>query len=346
MKHLPVLRASATTRWTNCTWFSGHTWPESPSSDAAEYGRHVHEGVACALGGVAFTPSSSSAATLIQAGYAYGMTLEGTKHIEHTLSWAGMEDSIQGTPDLYVVNGDTAILVDWKTGIRHGGYSDQMRTYAWLICQAHPDVLTVDVRLVYLAEGEVDSFTITHDDVLAHSQAIMVALSQRSEEPLKAVPGSWCEWCPAALDCPKNVAMAPALADAATVNVDVRLLATAVNTHDEAVLAHALINYSAEVLERIEANLKAYVRANGPVTTREGQQYRAIKSERTTLVSSPEAMGFIDEAGCASTIKPTASWTDIKKALKGSPDKLAVLEVSLRASNSLKTTEFETWKTT
>jgi len=346
MKSLPMLRASATTRWTNCTRFSGQTWPESPSSDAAEYGRHVHEGVACALRGVAFTPSSSSAASLIQAGYAYGVALQGTKHIEHTLSWAGMEDSIQGTPDLYVVNGDVATLVDWKTGIRHGGYSDQMRTYAWLISLAHPEVRTVNVHLVYLAEGEVDMFTINHDDILAHSQSIMVALSQRSEEPLKAVPGSWCQWCPGQLDCPKNVGMAPALAEAAAVNVDVRLLATRVNTHDEAVLAHAVINYSAEVLQAIEVNLKAYVRANGPVTTREGQQYRSIKSERTTLVSSPEAMGLIDEAGCAATIKPTASWTDIKKALKASPAKLATLEAALRSSSSLKTTEFETWKTT
>lgn len=354
MRSLPVLRASATTRWLNCTWFSAHEWPEQESSDAAARGTRIHTGIA-----KHFVPSTEGEASrnaeeqaLVAVGIQYAQQLQEnlssswTPYYEHKMEYAG-SDTISGTADFILVNPakDYAVLVDWKTGQRHGGYEDQMRTYAWLLSLQFPTVSTVDVRIVYLASGEEDRMVIHKEDIRQHAVRIMGAASDRSELEPAATPGHWCQWCPGSVSCPKNAALEVAVTQAANLQINVAKLATVVENEDEAQVAHALIEYATEVIARIEANLKTYVRANGSIRTREGGTYSVAKSSRQTLEVSPAALEAIEAAGAGDCIKPTTTWSEVKKKLAKNATALEVLETVLTQKGALKTTEYERWTT-
>lgn len=356
MRHkLPVLRASATTRWLNCTFFSAHEWPEQPGSEAAEFGRRVHAGIAKAfrsdIKDEGPRDEEEQAVAMIGINYAHelvkGIGSAWTALYETTMEYQGEVDHISGTADMVLVSPaeDYAVLVDWKTGMRHGGYEDQMRTYAWLLSRAYPKLTKVDVRLVYLSNGEEDRMMIHREDIQQHDLRIMGAVSDRSETEPVATPGHWCQWCPGSISCPKNAAMEVAVTQAANLAVNVAKLATVVENEDEAVVAHALVAYATEVIARIESNLKEYVRDHGPVKTREGQTYGFSKATRQTLDATPKALEVIEAAGCGDVIKPTASWTDVKKKLAKNAVALETLEAALKVAGALKTTEYERWAT-
>lgn len=354
MRSLPVLRASATTRWLSCTWFSAHEWPEQESGEPAKRGNRVHAGIAKAFRTDVKDegPRDDSERELATVGIRYATELQEnlssswTPYYEHKMEYAG-SDTISGTADFILVNPakDYAVLVDWKTGQRHGGYEDQMRTYAWLLSLQFPTLSTVDVRIVYLASGEEDRMVIHREDIRQHAVRIMGAASDRSETEPTATPGHWCQWCPGSITCPKNQALEVAVTQAANLSVNVAKLATSVESLDEAQVAHALVEYATEVIARIEANLKTYVRANGSIRTREGGTYSMAKSTRQTLEVSPAALEAIEAAGAGDCIKPTTTWSEVKKKLAKNATALEVLEAALTNKGALKSTEYERWTT-
>ena len=347
---LPVLRASATERWMNCTWFSSHEWPEGQSSEAAERGRRVHAGIAKALGCKSDEPMlvSDDERGLVDTGVTYAkhlmdQAIDWTVHVEQSMELDLVSDSFKGTADLVLVNGQRAVLVDWKTGQRHSGYEPQMLTYAYLLSRIL-GVTQVDVRLVYLASGEEDQMSISSEQIEQHAAAILVASSRRTEEMPTASPGPWCQWCPAAIDCPKNAAMAPALTTLSKVDVDPRALVASVNTEEEAQLAHALIQYASEVLSKVEGNLKQYVRANGPLTTWEGQKYSPLTKTKRSFELTPAAMDVIARHGAEGAVRPHTTLTELAKAVSGKSAK-AALEADLEACGAVTTTTYESWTT-
>ena len=252
-------------------------------------------------------------------------------------------DSFKGTADLVLVKGQRAVLVDWKTGQRHSGYEPQMLTYAYLLSRIC-GVTQVDVRLVYLASGEEDQMSISSEQIAAHAEAIMVASSRRSEEAPTASPGPWCQWCPGAIDCPKNAPAASALAAISKVDVDARALVAAVNSEEEAQLAHALIQYAGEVLSKVEGNLKQYVRANGPLTTWEGQKYSPLTKTKRSFELTAAAMDVIAKHGAEGAVRPHTTLTELAKAVSGKSAK-AALEADLEACGAVTTTTYESWTT-
>ena len=347
---LPVLRASATERWMNCTWFSSHEWPEGESSEAAARGRRVHAGIAKALGCKSDEPMpvSDDERALVDIGVTYAkhlmdQALDWTVHVEQTMELDLVSDSFKGTADLVLVNGQRAVLVDWKTGQRHSGYEPQMLTYAWLLSRIY-GVTQVDVRLVYLASGEEDQMSISSEQIEQHAAAILVASSRRTEEQPAATPGAWCQWCPGSIDCPKNVGMGPALTTLSKVDVDPRALVASVNTEEEAQLAHALIQYASEVLSKVEGNLKQYVRANGALTTWEGQRYSPMTKTKRSFELTPAALDVIAKHGAEGVVRPHTTLTELAKAVSGKAAK-AALEADLEACGAITTTTYESWTT-
>lgn len=354
MRSLPVLRASSTERWMNCTWFSHKDWPDGPTTDAAARGNRVHAGIAQHFGAAKDEPgpSNDEERELVSIGLAYAKALidsvgdDWTVHVEQELHVAPASDDIlKGHADFVLVNTKAkhAVLVDWKTGQRHSGYEPQVRTYAWLLAQCY-GVTKVDVRLVYLSSGEEDQMSVTEEDIQAHGETIMVASSRRSEETATATPGAWCQWCPAAIDCPKNAALGPALTTLSKVDVDPRVLVADIKTEEEAQLAHAMIQYATEVLEKIEANLKRYVRANGPLTTWEGQRYSPMTKTKRNFELTPAAMEVISKHGAEGAIRPHTTLTELNKALSGKAAKVA-LEADLEACGAITTSTYESWTT-
>lgn len=357
MRSLPVLRASSTTRWLNCTWFSGQEWPEGESSPAAERGTRVHNTIARTLGaspeGAFAQDDDEIALATVGVTYAHAIIEEAGEGwhqlVERTMvfqSPAGV-DAIQGTCDFALVSPslDYAVLVDWKTGQRHGVYEDQMLTYAWLLRTLYPTLRKVDVRVVYLQTGEEDRKMLHAEDLEQHSLRMMGALSDRSEEPLKAVVGPWCQWCPATLQCPKNEALAVAVQRGLDVpNID--KLITKIENEDEAATAHALLAYASELLAKIELQMKAFARSNGGrFRTRDGGEYYRVEATRVTLANDGCALALIEQAGAGEAIKPSVAWPDVKKKLAKQATALEILEGNLRDLNLLKETRYDTWKT-
>lgn len=357
MRKLPVLRASSTTRWLNCTWFAGQEWPEGESSPAAERGTRVHNTIARTLGA---TPDGATAQddeemALAAAGVAYAHAIieeagDGwTKLVERTMVYQSPADvdAIQGTCDFALVSPglDYAVLVDWKTGQRHGVYEDQMLTYAWLLRTLYPTLRKVDLRVVYLQTGEEDRKMLHAEDLEQHSIRMMGALSDRSEETLTATVGPWCQWCPATLQCPKNEALAIAVQRGLDVpNID--KLITRIDNEDEAAAAHALLAYASELLAKIELQMKAFARSNGGrFRTRDGGEYYRVESSRVTISNDDRALALIEQAGAGDAIKASVSWQDVKKKLAKNAVALEILEGNLRDAGLMKETRYDSWKT-
>jgi hypothetical protein len=356
MRRLPVLRASASKRWLRCTWFSSQQWPDSPSGPEAQAGTRVHNGIAKRFGAhvEGDMPANDRERALVDAGVAYATRLMEanpgwTLHVEFTLEWASVsgQDEVVGHADLILVSpdGQRAIIVDWKTGRMHDGYDEQLSTYAWLV-RFHHGVRHVTVVLAFLAEGTEVVREMDVDDIDEHSIDMMQALSRRSEEPAMPNPGAWCQWCPASLSCPKNDAPAAALSKSSPRGeIDVRKLSEAVTTAVDAAQAHAFIAFATEALARIESNLKAYARANGPVRTLDGNTYQASKQTRRTIDVTPECVAVLKAYGIDHVVEPTTTWASVKKAAGKDKATIAALETELFAAGALRSTEYETWTT-
>ena len=356
VRHLPVLRASSTKRWLNCTWFSAHEWPESPSGPEALAGTRVHNGIAKALGAnvEGDLPQNAREERMMQAGLDYLATLRKQTpgwelQVEQTLEWCSIsgEDEVVGHADIILVSPDKAqaIVIDWKTGRMHDGYDEQLATYAWLT-RFTTGARHVTVILAFLADDNEVRRELDMEALDLHSQAMLTAMSRRSEEHPLPAPGAWCQWCPAALSCPKNDVLSTALAlEAPKGKVDIKRLSEAVATADEAAQAHAFIAYATEAISLIEANLKTYVREHGPIATREGCKYSVGKQTRRTVDVTPEGARILREHGMEHVIEPTATWASIKKAAGKDKSKLEEVERQLFGAGALRVTEHETWTT-
>jgi hypothetical protein len=227
----------------------------------------------------------------------------------------------------------------------HDGYDEQLATYAWLARFNNPGVTHVTVILAFLADGVEVRRELNPDALHEHSVAMLQAMSRRSEEQALPTPGAWCQWCPGSMSCPKNDGTHQALAKAAPMALDLRKLTTAVTTVEEAAQAHAFVAYATEATALIEANLKAYVREHGPITTAEGQRYAPSKQTRRTVDATPECLDVLQKHGMAHVVEPTTTWSAIKKAAGKDKAKAAAVEQDLVAAGALRVTEFETWTT-
>ena len=345
---LPILHASATNRWLSCARFASAEWPQGPSSDAAARGSRVHGGIATALGkaGVLLGPTSRDEEDLVAAGVAYAGKVRfayptATMLVEETLRRGGVE----GTVDLAFINGEEAILVDWKTGQRHAGYYDQCATYGVLLRATHPQIKRVAVHLVYVGLGEADTVELDELHLDEANSEIMAALVQRDEGDNDAKPGDWCQWCPAKMGCPAFAIEHKALDLALVPDVSLAQLLRLVDS-DNAKEAHRFVGYAKEAIEKIEENLKTHARASGNAVNLDGGKvYRMSMNTRTTLIQSASTNSIFRAHGAADALEETASLSNARKILKNNKRALQDFEAALGASESLKITEYERWET-
>jgi len=358
---LPVLRASATRRWLNCTHFSHREWPEGPSSPEAAAGTRVHNEIAAQHGSTNVKAEDERARNqeeheLASRAAAYMRLVKDrlpgwTWTYEAYMVWESItgDDTIGGTADVLGISpdGTAAMIIDWKTGRSHSGYDDQLLTYAWLATHYDTRIQSVDIRLVYLADDHESARLIGPDELREHSAAMMTAVSMRSEQPPVAVRGDWCQWCPAALECPTNTSLYKAAANQILqTNVDLAALTERIDGPQQAAVAHAFVDYASDVIERLQATLKNYVRANGPIETATGQKFGPVKQQRRTvdIANNERAVGVLLASPAAGAVKSTALWGDVKKLIKDK-NELSRVEHDLIEAGGLRITEHEVWTT-
>lgn len=183
---------------------------KEPPSEHTIWGEKVHQAFEDFIKSDKFLPKEMS----IWEGFlAKVKRLKGEKHTEIKLavdknfqpcdwdtSWS------RGIVDLLCVNGDTAVVMDYKTGKRKP--SDQLSLYAAYVFAHYPSVQKVSTAFVWLKDRKIDRNIFTRDDIASIWQQFLptVRKIEVSHETNKwpAKPSGLCrQWCHV-LDCEHN----------------------------------------------------------------------------------------------------------------------------------------------
>jgi hypothetical protein len=119
--------------------------------------------------------------------------------------WWASDAWLRSKLDILVVKGDTAVVMDWKTGKRKLDFF-QMEIFAGQVFKHYPDVQRVKTTLVWLKDMKLDSEMYTRLDMPGIWGGITSATT-RIEQALQhdnwpARPSGLCGWCPAQSSCP------------------------------------------------------------------------------------------------------------------------------------------------
>ncbi|MFZ1754114.1 MAG: PD-(D/E)XK nuclease family protein [Caldilineaceae bacterium] len=138
----------------------------------------------------------------------------GDKYFEHQMAlredrtpcdWFAPDIWLRGIADVLIVNGDTAFVVDWKTG-KVKDNPTQLKLFACMVMEHFPAVQRVKTAFVWLGHNEVTSQTFGRE----HLQDMWNTLLPRMDAVQQAVtlgffkskPTGLCNWCPAKDVCP------------------------------------------------------------------------------------------------------------------------------------------------
>jgi len=126
-----------------------------------------------------------------------------TENLEPT-GWWSPDAWLRSKLDILVVNGDEAIVMDWKTGKRYPDFF-QMEMFAAQVFKHYPDVTKVKTSLVWLKSMEMDTELYTRED----ANKIWADIMGRIRRIYQSVehdnwpqrPSGLCRFCPARHDC-------------------------------------------------------------------------------------------------------------------------------------------------
>lgn len=137
----------------------------------------------------------------------------GELHIEKELvlndnlqptGWWDADAWFRSKLDILVINGNDAVVMDWKTGKRKPDFF-QMQIFAVQVFKHFPDVVRVKTSLVWLKDNKMDTETYTRLQA-NELWAEIIKRVNRIEKALEhdvwpAKPSGLCRYCPARHDC-------------------------------------------------------------------------------------------------------------------------------------------------
>lgn len=124
-------------------------------------------------------------------------------YVENKLTMKLTDDlSFTGIPDLYSVAGEVAFIVDYKFGLRVSPKYDQMRYYALLIKEKHPETKVFLCSFIYPNANAERNITIYEDELHTIKEKLIVKASDMVEDVKAcAKPSALCDYCPFAEKC-------------------------------------------------------------------------------------------------------------------------------------------------
>jgi ATP-dependent exoDNAse (exonuclease V) beta subunit len=138
----------------------------------------------------------------------------GDKFFEHQMAvnqdlqpvdWFAKDVWIRAIADVLVVDGDTAYVLDWKTG-KVKENPTQLQLFAAMVMWHFPQVTKVQTSFVWLAYNEVTNSRYERRYLDALWRAIKPRFDKVQEVVdlgvYKTKPGPLCPWCPAKDICP------------------------------------------------------------------------------------------------------------------------------------------------
>ncbi len=107
--------------------------------------------------------------------------------------------------DVLVRKGDTAVIVDWKSGKQKDDV-EQVKLNAAFLAKLDPSINRFIGKYVWLKNDCVSGVEISRDEALEVWDRTMITLDEMEEcwrtEEFRNRPSGLCGWCPAAPDCP------------------------------------------------------------------------------------------------------------------------------------------------
>ena len=130
-----------------------------PENDAMRYGNRIHKAIENYFKGEDPSSDIQHLIPILNAYRVDGCQTEVEKQMALTsdlepCAWFSKKVWVRGAADLLVINGDTALVVDWKTG-KWQDSSDQAALMALLVFCYFPDIDNVNTHFVWL-KGATD----------------------------------------------------------------------------------------------------------------------------------------------------------------------------------------------
>lgn len=207
---------------------------------------------------------------------------------------------IAGSADVVGVDGDAAVVIDWKTGyldVEPAATNPQLAFYALAASRA----LSLDraiVRIVYTKTGRVDEAELGPLDLAPFGDALeqlfvrvqsLEAAKKRGEQT-STKEGRWCRYCPSKAFCPsKNALLVQLSGRGLTVVGDMTM------TADKAADAYREFVRVEQLVKDAKARLTAYVDANGPIDLGNGRMFGRYQRQGDERLDGSVAMRAIRE---------------------------------------------------
>jgi CRISPR/Cas system-associated exonuclease Cas4 (RecB family) len=273
------------------------------------------------------------------------------------------QNEIAGTVDAVMLDLDSAIVVDWKTGddfqrlTADAKDNWQLKLYALAVSRAHK-VDTVKVAIVRISdEVRVTEYTLDALELDAVAEDVQkMVQAVRGSQP---TPGHHCIRCKAVAVCPTTSVAETAITEvAATLPEEVTgpAVELVINADNATSLLTRLRQVQA-ACESMEAALKVYAVNNDGITLPSGKRWRKVPQDRESInLNGPEmatGLAALNAVGADGAVEHKVSITKaaIEKALKAQglkgkalTTKLESVMGELRAAGCVRTTTVDAWR--
>jgi hypothetical protein len=264
-------------------------------------------------------------------------------------------DEIPCSLDVVILQGQKAIVPDWKTGspsnVEPAKTNTQLALGAVCVAQHH-GCTEVEVQLRY-PDGFVDRHTYDAFDLLDIESQLNDLIVKCNDDP-QPQPGLHCtsKWCPIRATCPATQATLAALPENHAVDL-VKAAGGSITGPGHAGTLYHRAQAARALLDRVDAAIKAYVDEHGPVPLGDGKEYALVDETRESIsASDPEEIHrhtSLTPEEFAPLIRVSVPKTGLEKAVKASVPKgktaawNAVME-SLRGAGLTKPTTIQRHK--
>lgn len=251
-------------------------------------------------------------------GYGAGRNYDGAQSTE-----------IVGSCDVIGVDGDTVIILDWKTGfadVEPAATNSQLWFYALAAARALGCSSAI-VRIVYTKRGgfcdqheigplELAEFASELRDLNVRIEA--AKRDHRDGKPVNTYEGSWCKHCSSKAHCPSKNALLVQLS-----SKGLAIIGDSALTPDRAADAYREFVRIEQLVKDARARLESYVTENGPIDLGNGKLFGRFVREGKRKLDGATAVAVIRQLGGenareleAAAIEVSVTQAGLKRAIE------------------------------
>jgi hypothetical protein len=204
---------------------------------------------------------------------------------------------IVGSCDVLGVDGDRAVVLDWKTGfadVEPASSNDQLWFYALAACRAL-GLSSATVRIVYTQFRRVDEYEIDALELAdfatmlegLHGKVADLRAAYRAGEPMQTREGAWCKWCASKPHCPSKVALIRQMAGLTVIGDAV--------TPETAAVAYEQVTRIEQLVKDARKRLETFVDEHGPIPLGNGRMFGRYVREGNERLSGDVAVQAISD---------------------------------------------------